>query len=188
LKVGAIRNALTATVESIAAVVVMEVGGIASWVAGSSHGRSVAVAAAIVLGGLAVRWLALRTHRRDECLELLIAGDQSHASLAEIERECRRLRDPRFQARLAKALEACATVGAHPHAPIDLHRPMYNRRVVRAVESQLRQLAARLRAGGAELRGVAFLHRMLTAGTSPLYGRRVEPLRDDLTRAAQLLG
>lgn len=185
---GAIRKALTTTVESIAAVAVMQVAGIVAWIGGSSHGRSVAVAAAIVLAGLTVRWVALRADRRDECLELVIAGEHAHAPPHEIERECRRLRNPRFQARLARALEACAATGAHPHAPIDLYRPMYNRRVVTAVEAQLRQLAARLRAGGAEVRGVAFLHRLLTAGSSPLYGRRVEPLRDELARARQLLG
>jgi hypothetical protein len=57
-----------------------------------------------------------------------------------------------------------------------------------AMESQLRELSARLRAGGAELRGVAFVHRLLTAGSSPLYGRRVEPLRAELARARRLLG
>jgi hypothetical protein len=72
-------------------------------------------------------------------------------------------------------------------APLE-HRPIYSRRVITAAEAQLRQVAARLRAGGAELPGVAFVHRLLTAGSSPLYGKHVEPLRAELARARHLLG
>jgi hypothetical protein len=179
---------LRTTLDSIVAVAVMWIGGSISWLGGSAHGRSLAVAATIVLGALVARWLALRTQQRDLCLELVIAGEHSHEGFEELERECRRLRDPRFQAKLANTLDRWATAAAHPHAPLERHRPIYNRRVVRAMESQLRDLAVRLRAGGAELRGVAFVHRLLTAGSSPLYGKRVEPLRADLARARHLLG
>jgi hypothetical protein len=181
-------RSLRSTLEAITAVAVMQVGGIATWASGSSHGRSLSVAASIVLIGLVARWLALRTEQRDLCLDLVIAGEHGHPSHEDVERECRRLRDPRFQARLAKTLERWATIGARPHAPLERQRPIYNRRVVMAMESQLRELSARLHAGGAELRGVAFVHRLLTAGSSPLYGRRVEPLRAELARAQHLLG
>jgi hypothetical protein len=184
----ATRGSLRSTVDATVAVAVMEIGGAAAWISGSPHGRSLSVAASIVQAGLAARWLALRTQRRDLCLELVIAGEHGHRSQEDVERECRRLRDPRFQARLAQTLEKWATIGARPHAPLERQRPIYNRRVVIAMESQLRDLSARLHGGGAELRGVAFVHRLLTMGSSPLYGKRVEPLRDALARAQHLLG
>jgi hypothetical protein len=60
--------------------------------------------------------------------------------------------------------------------------------VLAAVEPQLRELARSLHADGAGVRGVALLDRLITSGSSPLYGARVEPLRDELGRIRYLLG
>jgi hypothetical protein len=182
-----VRRSLGATTEAIVGVTAVQLGGLLSWAVGVSHGASLAVAGLVVQAALLVRWHSLRARRRDLCLELLVAG-HGDPGAEELERECRRLRSPRLQARLAASLEDCATLGAGPHGPLELRRAIHNRRVLRAVVPQLRDVAARLRAGGAQLRGVAFLDQLLTAGSSPLYGQRVEPLRDQLTRARHLLG
>jgi len=59
--------------------------------------------------------------------------------------------------------------------------------VLAAVKPQLRDLVQSLRADGAGVRGVAMLDRLITSGASPLYGRRVGPLRDELGRIRYLL-
>jgi hypothetical protein len=41
---------------------------------------------------------------------------------------------------------------------------------------------------GLDVRGVALLDRLITSGTSPLYGSQVGPLRDELGRIRNLLG
>ena len=184
----AVCRALRSNLEAMAAVTAVQAGGMVSWAVGVSHGCSLAIAAVVVQAALLVRWNSLRADRRDLCLELLIDGQHARPADEDLERECRRLRDPRFQARLGRTLDGWAALGAQPYARLELSRPIYHPRVVAAVQAQLRQLAARVRAGGAELRGVALLHRLLTTGGSPLYGKRVEPLRDELARALRLLG
>jgi hypothetical protein len=60
--------------------------------------------------------------------------------------------------------------------------------VLAAVEPQLRDLARLLRTDAAGVRGIALLDRLVTSGTSPLYGTRVAPLRDELGRIRYFLG
>lgn len=66
--------------------------------------------------------------------------------------------------------------------------PFYRSHVLAAVEPQLLDVARLLDAEGAGVRGIAMLDRLITSGTSPLYGSRVEPLRDELGRIRYLLG
>jgi hypothetical protein len=169
------------TVDEIAVVAAFQVAAVVLLWVGASFALALTVAAAVVQVALDVRFGMLRMHRRDLCRDLVIAG-RGRLPLASLAHELRRLSDPRLQARLARALKELAGSGDHHHHELGLGPPLHSRRVLAAVEPQLRDLLRALHADGAGVRGVAMLDRLITSGTSPLYGRRVGPLRDELGR------
>jgi hypothetical protein len=181
----AVLYACGATIEGIVTVAAVQLGALALWWVNASYGRALAMGAGIVQLALGLRWANLSVQRRELCLELLIAG-RERLPLAAVARERRRLDDPRRQAQLATSLEQLADVAAQRSAR-ERQRPIYNQRVLAAVEPQLRHVAARLRDGGVDLRGVALLDRMVTRGDSPLYGKCACSLRDELARGRYLL-
>ena len=162
------------------------VGGVLLWVK-APFALALMVAAAVVQLALSMRLGVLRLHRRDLCRDLVIAG-REQLPLVALGCELRRLRDPRHQARLARAVEELGAGADHNHHEPGPASPLYSRRVLAAVEPELRQVARSLRADGAGVRGVALLDRLITSGISPLYGGRVGPLRDELGRIRYLLG
>jgi hypothetical protein len=172
--------------EGIAAVAAVQLGALALWWVDASYGRALTFGAGVVQVALGLRWTSLRVQRRELCLELVIAG-REHLPLAAVARERRRLGSPRRQAQLAVCLENLADSATRKPCRGERQRPIYSRRVLTATEPQLRGVVARLRAGGAELRGVALLDRLVTSGASPLYGERVGPLREELARGSYLL-
>jgi hypothetical protein len=174
------------TVEGIVAVAAVQLGGLALWWGNPSYARALAVGAGMMQVALGLRWASLRVQRRELCLELVIAG-RERLPLAVVARERQRLDDPRRQAQLATSLEHLAAIAVPRRRPRERQRPIYNPRVMAAVEPQLRDVAARLRDGGVDLRGVALLERLVTSGSSPLYGERACSLRDELARGRYLL-
>jgi hypothetical protein len=182
----AVLYACGETIEGIAAVAAVQLGALALWWVNASYGRALTLGAGVVQVALGLRWASLLVQRRELCVELVIAG-REHLPLAAVARERRRLASPRRQARLATCLENLADVATRTPCRGERQRPIYSWRVLAAAEPQLRGVAARLRADGAELRGVAVLDRLVTSGASPLYGERVGPLRDELARGSYLL-
>jgi hypothetical protein len=178
----AVLYACGATVEGIVAVAAVQVGALALWWVNASYARALAIGAGVVQVALGVRWASLRVQRRELCLELVIAG-REHLPLAVVARERQRLDDPRRQAQLATSLEHLAAMSVQRRRRGERQRPICSRRVLAAVEPQLRDVAARLRDGGVNLRGVALLDRLVTSGSSPLYGEETGPLRDELARS-----
>jgi hypothetical protein len=179
----AVLYACGAAVEGIVAVGVVQVAALALWWVNASYARALAIGAGVVQVALGLRWAILRVQRRDLCLELVIAG-REHLPLAVVARERLRLDDPRHQGQLATSLQHLA---AMPVQRRERQRPICSGRGLAAVGPQLLDAAARLRAGGGELRGVALLDRLITSGASPLYGERVGPLREELARGGYLL-
>jgi hypothetical protein len=174
------------TVEGITAVAAVQLGALALWSVNASYGRALTLGAGVVQVALGLRWASLLVQRREQCLELVIAG-REQLPLAAVARECRRLGSPRRQAQLATCLENLADVETRKPCRGERQRPIHSRRVLAATEPELRGVVARLRAGGGELRGVALLDRLITSGASPLYGERVGPLREELARGSYLL-
>jgi hypothetical protein len=161
-------------------------GALALWWVNASYGRALTLGAGVVQVALGLRWASLRVQRRELCLELVIAG-RDHLPLAAVARERRRLGSPRCQAQLATCLENLADIATRKPCRGEWQRPIHSRRVLTATKPQLRGVAARLRAGGGELRGVALIDRLVTSGASPLYGERVGPLHEELARGSYLL-
>jgi hypothetical protein len=145
-----------------------------------------AISGGLVQAALGCRLAVLRTRKRDVCRELVIRGGD-WLPLAAVERESRRLRSARRQARLARALEEIVDIANRrrfqgPTAAVVCHVC-----VLRPVVPRLREIAWVLRGGGAAVCGVALVERLLIFGDSPLYGTEVEPLRQELGRARFLL-
>jgi hypothetical protein len=180
-------SACHTTADEIAVVAALQVAGVVLLWASAPHALALTVAAAAVQLALDVRFGMLTLYRRELCRDLVIDG-RGRLPLAALQRELRRLRDPRLQARLARSVEELAHTIDHRRHELGLGPPFYRSHVLAAVEPELRDVARSLHADGAGVRGVALLDRLISSGTSPLYGARVEPLRDELGRIRYLLG
>lgn len=150
-----------------------------------SFGLSLAIGAGVAQAVLACRLGLLRLFRRGLCVEVIAHGGEG-LPLACIERVCRRLLDGRALERLASSIDELVLAAGCPGAPALLSQPLADRRVIRAVAPELRQVAALLRSGPA-VQGVALVEWLLTSPATPLYGSEVEPLRQALRRARYLL-
>jgi hypothetical protein len=170
-------------------VVALACGAIA-WLDGAPWGAPVVLGAAVALLLLGASAVALHARERTHVRELILDGHE-RLPLPLVQRERRRLLDPRLRAQLAHSL--LEMVGSEPpRAP-----PVYLPRVVRETEPEIRRLAALLRgepsgARGIALepsgaRGIALVERLLRDGLSPLYGDDPRPLREELRRLAYLL-
>jgi hypothetical protein len=150
-------------------------------------GLFLAIAAVVVQAVLACRLAALRAGRRELCLELIVGGRQG-MPLTCLERELRRLLEPRTLERLATSVEEIVEIAARPLRLHPANRPLFYGCVIRRVAPELRQIASLLRGGAPCARGVAAVEWLLSSSASPLYGPEVEPLRQELGRARYLLG
>ena len=170
--------------EQLVWVTAVQAAGVVFLAGGTAFGLSLVVAAAVVLAGLACRVAALRTCRREKCLELIVEG---HATLPLpcIERSCRRLLGGRTVELFARSIDDMVATAVCP-SKLLASFPLTDPRVIREAATELRQVAALLRAGPA-VRGVALVEWLLTSAATPLYGSEVEPLRQELWRAVYLL-
>ena len=168
-----------ATLDGIFAAAAVQLGALALWSVHASHASALAISGGVVQLALAVRWAILRAHRRDLCIDLVVAG-RGRLPLTALTREVRRLGDPRRSSQLAATLDDFAAFAMQQSSRRERPWPICSRAVLAAVEPQLRQVAARLRAGGVDLRGVALVERLVTSGCSPLYGEETGPLREEL--------
>jgi hypothetical protein len=182
----AVLYAYGETIEGIAAIAAVQLAALALWWVNGSYGRALTLGAGVVHVALGVRWASLRVQRRELCLDLVIDG-REQLPLAAVARERLRLASSRHQAQLALRFENLADIAARKPYQGERRRPIYSWRVLAATEPQLRGVAARLRTGRGELRGVALLDRLITSGASPLYGQQVGPLREELARGSYLL-
>src|SRR5262245_1335679 len=173
------------TLQGIAAIAAVQLGALPLWWSNESYAIALGIGVAVVQIVLVLRWAVLDARGRELCLDLVIAGRGS-MPLDVLRRVRRRLASPRQQRGLATTLDKLAAAATDRRRYVRAGA-LRNRRVMTTVESQIRGIVARLRAGNADVRGVAVLQRLITHGTSPLYGNESEPLRDELARARYLL-
>lgn len=172
--------------EQAVAVTAVQAAGIVFLLGGHDFGLWLTVSAAAVQVWLACRLASLRVSRRDLSLELIVEGSRG-LGLACVEKECRRLRDPRTAGQLARSIEEMLKTADGPVPRAASARPLFQVRVVRHVAPELRQIALLLRAEDPPPQGLAAVERLLTGAATPLYGSEVEPLRQELRRARYLL-
>ena len=184
--VGVLRRSETGF-EQLVWVTAVQAAGVVFLFGKDGFGLFLAIAGLVVQVALGCRLAALRARRRELCLELIVGGSQG-LPLACLERELRRLLEPRTLERLATSVDEIVEVAARPLPVHPANRPLFNVCVIRRVAPELRQIALLLRGAGPCLRGVAAVELLLTSSATPLYGPEVEPLREELGRARYLLG
>jgi hypothetical protein len=183
--VGVLRNSDTAT-QQLVSVTAAQAASLVFLAGDLRFGLSLAIAGVLVQIGLGCRFAALKARRRELCLELIIGGRQA-LPLACVDRERRRLLDPRTSKRLATSVDEMLEIAARSLLVHPAVRPICYVRVIRRVAPELRQVASMLRGGATCVRGVAAVECLLTSPASPLYGVEVEALRQELGRACYLL-
>ena len=172
--------------EELVAVTAAQAAGVVFLNGGMRFGMSLAVAGLVVQVALCLRLAECRVRRREVCLQLIVGG-RERLPLACVERERRRLLDPRTSRELARSIENMLEVAADPTRIPVRTPPLFSVETIRAVAPQLRQVATLLRGDGAQVRGVAAVEWLLTSPASCIYGFRVELLRQELGRARYLL-
>jgi hypothetical protein len=162
-------------------------GSIAAVLDGSTIAPSVAIAAALVLGGFAVVAATRAQTRRDRVLDLILDG-QEDLPIALVQRQRRRLASAKVRRGLARTLDSMVqeTLGPRTLA-LRSPRPMLFRPAIMAAHADVRELIELLRGRQATVRGVAFTECLVTRGDSALYGHDTAALRDALRRARALL-
>jgi hypothetical protein len=182
--VALLRRSDTA-LEQVVAVTAVQAAAVVFAFGDYGFGLWLAAAAVVVQVVVGCRLALLRMSRRELCVDLFVEG--TALRLPCIERERRRLMDPRKAVQLAQSIEEIVGTAARPIARAAAARPLFDVRVIRPVVPELREIAALLRGGCRSLQGVAVVERLLTGAATPLYGREVEPLRKELRRARYLL-
>jgi hypothetical protein len=145
------------------------------------------VASAVVVLVFGIR-VAVRTVARRDAVWDVIIGGRGELPLPVVRHECDRLLDAGHRARLAHSYETLGdppdAAGHVPHRACVIVAP----NVVAKVRPEVARVAVLLRGDRPPVRGVAAAERLVCDGTSSLYGRDVEILRQDVHRIAYLLG
>jgi hypothetical protein len=144
------------------------------------------IASAAVVVGFGCRAAARASDRRARACDLLIAG-RGDVGLVVVDRERRRLLDPRRRETLARSYE---TPGDEPRASGTVPcraSVIVTPSVMAKVRPELALIAVLLRDEAASVRGVAAAERFITTGGSSLFGRDHGVIRQDLRRIALLL-
>jgi hypothetical protein len=183
--VEALDRQAVAVVQLIVATAML-VGSLAGVVTGAHGAIPLALASAVVSIGFGCRAAIRASECRERACDLLIRG-RGDLALAVVHRERRRLVDPRRRETLARTYESLGdepdASGRVPCRACVIVMPS----TMAKVRPELALIAALLRDDAASVRGVAAAERLITAGSSSLYGRDDEVLRQDLRRIAHLL-
>lgn len=147
----------------------------------STFANLLELCAALVQVALLVQLAEVRVARRRCCLEHIAAGGGCGA-ISAVEREWRRLADPRTRSQLADLAERIADPTALAGDLALPGPPLVQLPVVAAAAPQLRDAAKLLRAERPAVPGVALAELLLRFGDSPLYGGDSELLRRTLGR------
>lgn len=183
---GVLREAETVFAQLVS-VTAVQAAGVVLLFGNLRFGLSLAIAGVVVQLALVCRLAALKAHRREVCLELIVAG-RERLPLACVAREWLRLLNPRTADQLAGSVDEILEVADQRPPLHPAGRPIFHIGVIRRVAPELHQVASLLRAGRPCVRGVAAVEWLLTSAESPLYDVDVESLRQELGRVRYLLG
>jgi hypothetical protein len=169
------------------AVAAVLVGSLIDLIVGRAWAATLAASATVVLSGLTAIAAARRQSQRDRALALILEGRDS-VPVTAVQRQRRRLLDPRTRTTLARNLAVIIDQSStRCRVSACRIRPLFERAVIRAVEDDLRAVIRLLGSDYAPVRGVALVEHLLTDAFSPLYGNQVEPLREELHRVGHQL-
>jgi hypothetical protein len=180
-------DALEGALRQLLVVAAVLVGSVLAAIEHNAWARSIALAAAIVLAGVAAVSALLAQSRRERAIDVILQG-QELLPVGAVARQRRRLAARRTRRALARTLVRMTdeTLRRTPGSPRSA-RPVLHRPLIAAAAGEIQALAAALRDDRAAVRGVAFSERLITRSDSPLYGRDLAALRAELRRARELL-
>ena len=140
-----------------------------------------ALTAAIVVELVLALGLAMAvSEARERARDLVIAGDEVDVPV--VARQRRRFLSRRQHLVLASSLEDLVRCAERADRDMGGLLPLHDPLLIRRVGPELLALASELRSAAVEVRGVARIERLLTSGSSPLYGKQIEELRAELVR------
>jgi hypothetical protein len=155
--------------------------GVAALAAGRPWGTDLTAAAGAVALLLTLSICKFRSTRHQLALDLILAG-QVQLPVRAVSRELDRLGSLRTRTELAHALERLVAAAENWPSICRNARPVFDVRQVRTATPALLEIAQTLRAQPVPPRACARIERLLTDGTSPLYGSDPTELRDELNR------
>jgi hypothetical protein len=135
----------------------------------------------IVLTGL----LFAHIQRERDCAIVLILEGREMLAIAPVQRQRKRLLAPRTRDRIIGELEDAIHQVRRAGPSFSLTPPRFERAVVTAVIDELHDVIRLLDHSGCSARAIASAERLVEQATSPLYGRDVNALRDELRRVAR---
>jgi hypothetical protein len=138
-------------------------------------------AAGVVLVTLLVILAGLRQRVREEAIDLLLTG-YLNAPVSAIQVERRRLSSPRTRLALSRTYLTITQQARSGARLAPAARPLFHPWVVRDVEEELLAVAHALEAERVSVLTVARAERLITNGTSNLYGFDPGSLKSDLHR------
>jgi hypothetical protein len=175
-----VTTQLAVAAERSIAVSVVLAFGIVALIHGASIGAPLTVAAVAVLAALIARIGVLRAASNRRALELIAQGC-GELPVEAVVRVRKRLLEPAQRECLARALDVIRAEASRPASECHLIGPLYSVPVVRAVSSELGEVARLVRCNDS-LRGLAATEHMVTDCRSPLYGDAEAVLRQELAR------
>jgi hypothetical protein len=180
-------EALDSVIRQSLAVPAVLVGNVIDLMLGRTWAATLTASAAIVLVGLTAIAGACKQTQRDRALALILQGRES-VPIAAVQRQRRRLLEPRTRTTLARNLAIMIDQASTRRGLLACGIcPLFDRAVVRAVADDLRAIVQLLDCEHTPVRGVALVEHLLTDAFSPLYGNQAEPLRQELHRIGHLL-
>jgi hypothetical protein len=144
-------------------------------------------AAGIVLVGLLIIRAAVRQRVRDEAINLLLTGYET-APIAAVQNQRRRLVSRRTRRALGRTYTTIARqAGPGAGLVVPSARPLFQRRIVRGVIDELVAIGQALERDDVAAPAVARAERLITDGTSNLYGSDQRSLKQELQRILKQL-
>ena len=160
---------------------------IAALAAGMSGALAYVLAATLVEAALACGAALVSVSKRELVLDLIIAGRED-LPLAAVERQRRRLFDPRTRVPLAARYDSIVEeTRAPPKVPVLSPALLIDASVVGPLVGELHAIAMQLRTRPESAAGVAAAERLLRDGGSALYRDDPAALREELARVRHLL-
>jgi hypothetical protein len=137
----------------------------------------------LVLTGL----LFAHVQRERDCALTLILEGRETLGIAPVERQRKRLLAKRTRKRIVDDLEEAVRHASRPACLVSLTPPRFEPSVIGALTRELHRVMRLLGDEGCSARAVASAERLVEQELSPLYGRDVDALRDELRRLCDLL-
>jgi hypothetical protein len=170
----------------IRAVAAVLVAGVIDVLLGRAWAATLVGSSAAVLAGLVAVAAACRGSQREHALGVIIEG-RDGIPVAAVQRQRTRLGDERTRRDLSRSLEEIVRQGTSRRRRSCRIPPLFEPAVIAPVADDLLMISRLLLEREAHVRGVAVAEKLVTRATSPLYGRDVGELRDELRRIECLL-